>query len=83
MSLSMTCWGRPLFPRRYRNDPIKIHHTATSDAAWDGPAAKANLKNDAEETYYRKAFAWEDPERGSQDQESLQVHPPRSQRGRD
>jgi uncharacterized protein len=42
--------------------PIKIHHTDTSDAAWDGPAAKANLKNDAEEAYYRKAFAWEDPD---------------------
>jgi uncharacterized protein len=40
---------------------IKIHHTATSEASWDGPAAKANLNNDAEEAYYRKAFAWEDP----------------------
>ena len=41
---------------------IKIHHTATSDATWDGPKNKANLNNDAEEAYYRKAFAWEDPE---------------------
>jgi HK97 family phage prohead protease len=42
--------------------PIGIHHTVTSEEPWDGPAAKANLKNDAEEAYYRKAFAWEDPE---------------------
>jgi hypothetical protein len=41
---------------------IKIHHTDTSDATWDGPKNKAALKNDAEESYYRKAFAWEDPE---------------------
>lgn len=41
---------------------IKIHHTETSDAVWDGPAAKANLKNDGDESYYRSAFAWQDPE---------------------
>ena len=41
---------------------LAIHHTDTSDAAWDGPAAKANLKNDGKAAYYRKAFAWVDPE---------------------
>lgn len=39
---------------------IPPHKTATTDAAWDGPAAKANLKNDGDEAYYRKAFAWQD-----------------------
>jgi HK97 family phage prohead protease len=41
---------------------IKVHHTDTSDASWDGPAAKAALKNGETESYYRKAFAWQDPE---------------------
>ena len=39
---------------------IPPHKTATTDSSWDGPAAKANLKNDADEAYYRKAFAWQD-----------------------
>ena len=34
--------------------PIGVHQTATSDGAWDGPAAKANLKNDGTREYYRK-----------------------------
>jgi len=41
---------------------IGIHHTGLSDKAWDGPKAKANLKNDGNAAYYRKAFAWVDPE---------------------
>ncbi len=40
---------------------IKPHHTDTTDAAWDGPKAKANLKNDGDAAYYRSAFAWVDP----------------------
>jgi hypothetical protein len=42
---------------------IAIHHTATTtnDEPWDGPKNKAALKNGAEESYYRKAFAWADP----------------------
>ena len=39
---------------------IGSHHTALSDKAWDGPKAKANLKNDENAAYYRKAFAWVD-----------------------
>ena len=39
---------------------IPPHKTATTDSAWDGPAAKANLKNDGDAAYYRKAFAWVD-----------------------
>jgi HK97 family phage prohead protease len=40
---------------------LAVHHTTTSDAPWDGPAAKANLRLDETEDYYRKAFAWQDP----------------------
>jgi len=41
---------------------IGVHHTDTVDKPWDGPAAKANLKNDGTEAYYRSAFAWQDPD---------------------
>jgi uncharacterized protein len=41
---------------------IAPHKTATTDVSWDGPAAKANLKLDGSEAYYRSAFAWQDPE---------------------
>ena len=39
--------------------PIAAKSTPTSDAAWDGPQAKANLDNDKPETF-RQAFAWFD-----------------------
>lgn len=42
--------------------PIKIQHTGTSDGAWDGPANEARLKNDGDQAYYRKMYAWQDPE---------------------
>jgi len=38
------------------------HKTPTSDKAWDGPANEANLKTDQDEAYYRKAYAWRDPD---------------------
>lgn len=38
---------------------IPYSKTETSDAAWDGPKAKANLKNDQKASYYRRAFAWQ------------------------
>jgi len=38
---------------------IPPHKTATSDSPWDGPKARANLKNDGDEAYYRKAYAWQ------------------------
>ncbi|GEM_PF-217816 len=41
---------------------IAPHKTATTDGAWDGPEAKARLKLDQDASYYRKAFAWQDPE---------------------
>jgi len=41
---------------------IAVHHTATSTGSWDGPRAEANLRLDESESYYRKAFAWQDPD---------------------
>lgn len=41
---------------------IGVHHTSVSSGAWDGPANEARLKTDQEEAYYRKAYAWKDPE---------------------
>lgn len=41
---------------------ISVHHTATSDAGWDGPANEARLDNDGSESYYRSAYAWRDPD---------------------
>lgn len=41
---------------------IEYQKTKTSDASWDGPKAKANLKLDQEKSYYYKAYAWENPE---------------------
>jgi hypothetical protein len=42
---------------------IKIHHTATSNGPWDGPANKAAISNDAGESVLREAFAWVDPDK--------------------
>ena len=41
---------------------IPPHKTDLSDGPWDGPKARANLKNDGGESYYHKASAWADPE---------------------
>lgn len=41
---------------------IGVHHTATISGSWDGPQNKANLKNDGDAAYYRKAYAWQDPD---------------------
>lgn len=41
---------------------IGVHHTSTSDAAWDGPANEARLRNDGDAGYYTRAFAWRDVE---------------------
>lgn len=38
---------------------IPVHHTATVDTAWDGPAAVARLKPDDQKTWLR-VFAWYD-----------------------
>ena len=31
---------------------IAVHHTEVIDMAWDGPENKAQLKTDADESYY-------------------------------
>src|SRR3989304_169076 len=41
---------------------MKLHHTETSEASWDGPANEARLPTDESESYYRNAFAWQDPD---------------------
>lgn len=41
---------------------IPVHHTETSDRSWDGPANEARLKTDQDYSYYRRAYAWRDPD---------------------
>lgn len=41
---------------------MKVHHTETSEASWDGPANEERLRADETESYYRKAFSWQDPD---------------------
>ena len=40
---------------------LPIHHTATDEGAWDGPANEARLDNDDGASVYKLAFAWVDP----------------------
>lgn len=41
---------------------IPVHHTETVDKPWNGPRARARLKNDADASYYKRAHAWYDPD---------------------
>jgi hypothetical protein len=41
---------------------IGSHSTATTDVAWDGPANEARARSGEDEAYYRKIFAWKDPD---------------------
>jgi len=41
---------------------IAPHHTKVVDEPWDGPKMVARLKNDADPSYYKKMFAWVDPD---------------------
>lgn len=41
---------------------ISSHSTATTEVGWDGPANEARLRNDENATYYRRAYAWQDPD---------------------
>lgn len=41
---------------------IGVHHTETSEGGWDGPANEARLKQEQAVSYYRQAFAWQDPD---------------------
>lgn len=41
---------------------IGRHKTTTNDGSWDGPGNVARLRNDESAAYYRKMFAWVDPD---------------------
>jgi len=41
---------------------IASHSTATSDASWDGPANEARARSGESEAYYRRIYAWRDPD---------------------
>ncbi|MGA2504205.1 MAG: HK97 family phage prohead protease [Anaerolineales bacterium] len=41
---------------------IPVHHTKTVDEKWDGGANTKALLADKTEAYYRKMYAWQDPE---------------------
>lgn len=41
---------------------IKPHTTDTSTGSWDGPANEARLRSGESESYYHKAYAWQDPD---------------------
>ncbi len=47
---------------KQRKQAIASHSTATTDAAWDGPANEARLRTEESASYYRKAYAWKDPD---------------------
>ena len=42
--------------------PIRSHSTPTSEDAWSGPDNEARLREEENESYYQKAFAWQDPD---------------------
>jgi hypothetical protein len=41
---------------------LPAHSTATTDASWDGPANEARVRSGEDETYYRRIYAWRDPD---------------------
>lgn len=41
---------------------LPSHSTATTDAAWDGPANEARARSGKSTAYYRRIYAWADPE---------------------
>lgn len=42
--------------------PVSAGPKATTDVAWDGAAAEANLSNDDGASVYRQVYAWVDPD---------------------
>ncbi len=38
------------------------HSTPTSEGGWDGPANEARVRSDEDLAYYRRIYAWRDPE---------------------
>lgn len=41
---------------------ISSHSTATTDAAWDGPANEARARGGEDLAYYQRIYAWRDPD---------------------
>lgn len=41
---------------------VRTHDTAVSDAPWDGPANEARVRSGEDESYYRRIYAWQDPD---------------------
>jgi HK97 family phage prohead protease len=41
---------------------IRSHSTETTDAAWDAAAVRRNIPEDATEAFYRRVFAYQDPD---------------------
>ncbi len=41
---------------------VPSHTTATTDAAWDGPANEARVRSGENAAYYRKIYAWQNPD---------------------
>lgn len=41
---------------------VGVHDTPTTDSAWDGPANETRVKTDQDEAYYRRIYAWQDPD---------------------
>jgi len=41
---------------------VAPHSTATSDAAWDGPANERRVRSGEDLAYYRRIYAWQDPD---------------------
>ncbi len=42
--------------------PLPAHEAETSDGPWDGPANEARVRSGETEAYYRRIYAWRDPE---------------------
>jgi len=45
-----------------RKAALGSHSTATTDAAWDGSANEARARSGEDEAYYKRIFAWRDPD---------------------
>ncbi len=41
---------------------VAVHHTEISKGVWDGPANKTRAKTGEDASYYKKIFAWQDPD---------------------
>jgi len=45
-----------------RKAALGSHSTGTTDAAWDGPANEARARSGEDVAYYRRIYAWRDPD---------------------